>query len=147
MFLRPLTPYQVSSCTIIILFIFDLSTIVIMVYLNFWLKQKNENYYKFVYMNAMIFLDLLVPSFENCSKIVIISIHYLSKKLKRGLLEGLLKIKSIAKKWKKHDSFVFMNKGTLSVTFVKLFPWPFIWNIKIHLFVNQIEVSNFTWLG
>ncbi len=147
MFLRLLTFYQVSSCTIIILFIFDLLTIVIMVYLNFWLKQKNENYYKFVYMNAMTFLELLVPSFENCSKIVIISIHYLSKKLKRGLLESFLEIKSIAKKWKKHVSFVFMNKGTLSVTFVKLFPWPFIWNIKIHLFVNQIEVSNFTWLG
>ncbi len=51
---------------------------------NFWLKQKNENYYKFVYMNAMTLLNLLVPTFQNCSKIVIASIHYLLKKLKRG---------------------------------------------------------------
>jgi hypothetical protein len=74
---------------------------------------------KFVDMNAMTLLDLLVPTFENCSKIVIASINYLLKKLKRGLLEALLEIKSIAKKWKKH---VFMNKGILSVTCVKLFP-------------------------
>jgi hypothetical protein len=41
-------------------------------------------------MNAMTLLDLLVPTFKNCSKIAIASINYLLKKLKRGVLEVLL---------------------------------------------------------
>jgi hypothetical protein len=39
----------------------------------------------------------------------------------------------------------FVVKGTPNVTFLKLFPWPLIWNIIV--FVNLIEVSNCTWLG
>jgi len=32
-------------------------------------KKKSGNYYKFEDMNAMTFQDLLVLTFENCSKI------------------------------------------------------------------------------
>lgn len=41
--------------------------------------------------------------------------------------------------------FVFFEKGTPSVTFLKFFPGLFIWNINI-FFVNPIEVSKFTQL-
>jgi hypothetical protein len=43
---------------------------------------------------------------------------------------------------------VFMNKGILSATFVKLFPSPFIWNIKITFFVKSNRSFKFymTWV-
>jgi hypothetical protein len=31
-------------------------------------NKKNENYYKFVYMNVMALWNLLALTFENCSK-------------------------------------------------------------------------------
>jgi hypothetical protein len=65
---------------------------------KFFIETKNDNQYKFVDMNVMTLLDFLVPTFENCSKIVIASIHYLLFFLKRGLFEALLEIKSIARK-------------------------------------------------
>ncbi len=40
-----------------------------------------------------------------------------------------------------------VNKWTQSDTFLKLFPWPLICNLKVNVFVNPIEVSNLTWLG
>jgi hypothetical protein len=45
---------------------------------------------------------------------------------------------------KKHVPFVFLNKGTPSITFLKLLPSPLMWNIKIKTFVNPLEVSNYT---
>jgi len=44
---------------------------------------------------------------------------------------------------KSNVPFVFMNKGTPSVTFLKLFPYLVIWKILTNFFVNTNEVSNY----
>ncbi len=45
---------------------------------------------------------------------------------------------------KKNVPFVFMNKETPSVFFLNFFPSPLMWKIIIKVFVNIIEVSNYT---
>jgi len=47
-------------------------------------------------MNAMVHQDLLL-TFENCSNIVIVSIHYLLNNFLKILFETSLKIKNIIK--------------------------------------------------
>ncbi len=49
--------------------------------------------------------------------------------------------------FQKIDSFFVRNKKILCVTFLKLFPYAFIFHIKTHFFVNLFKVLNFTWLG
>jgi hypothetical protein len=62
---------------------FCLSTIVIKVWPQLLIKTKSRNYYKFVDMNLMAFQNLLIPTFKNCSKIMIDWIEYLLiKKIK-----------------------------------------------------------------
>ncbi len=96
-------------------------------------------------MNAMAFQNLLVFTFKFFSKpndcINPLSI----KEIFKNYLRSFKKLKAL-KKWK-NIFFCVLKKGTPSVTFLKLFPLPLIWNNKINFFVNTIEVSNFTQLG
>jgi hypothetical protein len=84
-------------------------------------------------MNAMALQDLVL-TFKNSSKNYD-CLHPLFVKIqmKKKTTLGPSKVKSI-KKMKRHIPFVFLNKGTQNFTFLKLFPWPLIWNIKIILF-------------
>jgi hypothetical protein len=44
------------------------SNVITKVWPKLFIKTKNENYYKFVNINVMALQDLLVLTFENCSK-------------------------------------------------------------------------------
>jgi hypothetical protein len=100
---------------------FDFSSIVIKVCPNCWLKQKSENYYKFISMNVVVLWNFLLLTFTNYSKNCGCFNPLSIKQIKRAqLFEAFLKIKKHWKKWKK-SSFVFLNKKSPSVTFKNFF--------------------------
>jgi hypothetical protein len=70
----------------------------------------------------MVFQNIFVLTLKFCSKTYdCINPSYLLIKFKKGPSEGILEIKGI-KKNKKHVPFVFMNKKTPNVIFLKTFP-------------------------
>jgi hypothetical protein len=58
------------------------------------LKQKNENYYKFINMNALVFEDHIILTLKIAQKTVVASIHYLLKKKINNSLKSSLKSKN-----------------------------------------------------
>ncbi len=120
MFLRFLTLIIKCEITPLRLF-FYFSSIVIKVCPNCWLKQKSENYYKFISMSVVVLRNFLLLTFtnysKNCGCFNLLSI----KQMKRAqLFEAFLKIKSIEKSGK-NLLFVFLNKKSPSVTFKNFF--------------------------
>jgi len=77
--------------------------------------KKMKFNYKFVNMNVMAFQDLLVLTFEKCSKFYGYINPLAIKQRKKGIFETFLTIK--IKKQNYMFFFVFLNKGTSNVTF------------------------------
>jgi hypothetical protein len=72
-------------------------------------------------MNAMALQDLVLTLKHSSKNYDCLHPLFIKIQMKKKTILGPLEIKSI-KKMKRHIPFVFLNKGTRNVTFLKLFP-------------------------